>query len=191
MDLLQFVALVLLLLFVSSLITGRGLRALGVFVSSLAVLAGAAYLFYAGFSPAVAAAVVAASAALVILLRQRLPEEKVEKKPLFDIRLVEEECIPLEEGIDKFPELKKALKGVIPFNSLNQICFRTYEGEDVPGGRAKATFLKLLFTPVEIAVRVMRALEEHGIEFGAWNRGLTWEFQIILPRNDGATHINL
>jgi len=190
MDLLHVAVLVLLVLFVLSLITGRGLRALGVLVSFLAVLAGTAYLLYAGFSPPVAAAVVASGAALVILLRQRPQEEKTEKKPLFDIRLAEERCAPLEESIDKFPELKKALKGIVPFNSLNQICFRTYEGEDVPGGRAEAMFLKLLFTPIEIAVRVMRALEEHGIKFNAWNRGLTWEFQIVLPHSDSATHIN-
>ncbi len=190
-DLLQVAALVLLVLFVLSLITGRGLRELGIFVSFLAVLAGAAYLFYAGFSPAVAAAVVAAGAALVILLRQRPPEEKPEKKPLFDIRLVEERCVPLEESIDRFPELKGALKGIVPFNSLNQICFRTYEGEDVPGGRARAMFLKLLFTPVEIAVRVMSALEERGIKFNAWNRGLTWEFQIIHSSSYSSTPIEI
>ena len=130
---------------------------------------------------------VATVATFAILLRH-LKGKLAEKKPLFDIRLVEEKCIPLEEGVDKFPELKKALKGIVLFNTLNQICFRTYEGEDVPGGRAEAVFLKLLFTPVEIAVRVMRALEEHGIKFNARNRGLTWEFQIILPRN--TTYIN-
>jgi len=184
MDPLQILALVLLSLFVLSLVTGKqsSLLALGALTAFLAVLVGVAYLIYVGFNPIVLAATAVAGLAGWIMLRaDGAEEEKKEKKPLSDIRLVEEECVPMEEGIDKLPEVKKALSGVVWFGGLDEICYRTYEGEDVPGGRAEVVVLKFLFTPVEIAVKIMSALERRGIEFSAWNRGLTWEIQIVLP----------
>jgi hypothetical protein len=186
-DPLQFLGLVLLSLFVLSLIAGKqsSLLALGALTAFLAVLVGVAYLIYAGFNPVVlAATAVAGLAGWIMLQADGAEEKKKEKKPLFDIRLVEEKCVPMEEGIDRLPEVKKALSGVVRFGYLNKICYRTYEGEDVPGRRAETVFLVFLLTPVEIAVKVMSALERHGIEFSAWNRGLTWEIQVVPP------HIN-
>ena len=192
MDFLHISALALLSLFVLTLIAGKqsSLLALGALTAFLAVLVGVAYLIYAGFNPVVLAATAVAGLSGWVMVRAGSTEEKKKKKPLFDIRLVKEECVPMEEGIDKLPEVKKALSGVVRFGYLDQICYRTYEGEDVPGGRAETVFLVFLLTPIEIAVKIMSALERHGIKFSAWNRGLTWEIQIIPPHQSGATHIN-
>jgi hypothetical protein len=59
--------------------------------------------------------VVAAVAALVVLLRSGQPrrEKEEEKEPLFDIRLVDKKCVPLEEGIKTLPPNVAAAKKLL------------------------------------------------------------------------------
>ena len=74
----------MLFFFVLSLAAGSysGLLALGALAAVLAAFVGVIYLFYVGFSPAVAAAVVAAGAgtALVIKRRRRRRQQTKEEK---------------------------------------------------------------------------------------------------------------
>jgi hypothetical protein len=159
MDLLQFLGLVLLSLFVMSLFTGRHshLLAVGVLTALIAVLVGIGYLFYAGFSPAVAAAVVAAGAALVVLMRRSSAKEE-------DDVTMEEECIKLEDGLKILPPdagtaVKKVLKKPA---SYHELCFHIYKGKGVPGGKDIVMTLFLFATSDEKVIRICKMLSKLG-----------------------------
>jgi hypothetical protein len=57
------------------------------------------------------------------------------KKRLFDVEVEREECFELGRGLDALPDVKKALEGALPVGGvLDEVCFRTLVGEDVPHG---------------------------------------------------------
>jgi hypothetical protein len=159
MDLLQISAVVLLFLFVLSLVAGSysGLLALGVLAAVLAVFVGVVYLFYVGFSPAVAAAVVAAGAALVVLTRRSSAGEE-------DDVTMEKECIKLEDGLKILPpDARDAITKVLKKPaSYHKLCFHIYKGKGVPGGKDIVMTLFLFATPPEIAIRICKMLSKSG-----------------------------
>jgi hypothetical protein len=189
MDPLQILGLVLLSLFFLSLLSGKqsSLLALGALAAFLAVLAGVAYLFYAGFNIIVlAATAVAGLAGLIIMsaVKEESTEEKETKKPLFDIKLVNEKCVPLEDGVKTLPpNVASAIEKVIGMPSrVYKLCVQTYEGEDVPGGRAEVMALKMLFAPEMIVVRLLSALGELGLHPSAQSRELGWVVYFQKPK---------
>jgi predicted lipid-binding transport protein (Tim44 family) len=173
---LQLLAGVLILMFILTLIGGGNILTLGVFAAFLAVLVGIAHMFYAGFDPYVALAVVAAAAAGALLMRLNAADaEERERKPLFDVRLADEKCVPLEEGVKALPakaaEVVREVLGTV--GRLNELCFQAYEGGDVSGGRSEAAVFKLFFVPDAVAMRLARMLSELG-PVSAVRRGLVW-----------------
>jgi hypothetical protein len=145
-----FLWLVLISLLILSLFTGRVVK-----LSMLAALAGAAFLFYVGFS--LAAAAVAAVAALAVLARRKSAEEE-------DDVAVEKECMPLKEGLKILPldaraAVKKVLKKPADYHEL---CIHIYRGRGVAGGRDLVMVLDLFTALSETLVRICRRLGELG-----------------------------
>jgi len=110
------------------------------------------------------------------------------KKRLFDVEVEREECFELGRGLDALPDVKKALEGLLPVGGvLDEVCFRTLVGEDVPGGRAEVAAIKLFFANPVVVQRALKALEELGIRASARNYGLygaVWEIYFWLPRRN-------
>ncbi|MFP3199786.1 MAG: hypothetical protein RXR06_07945 [Thermoproteus sp.] len=107
------------------------------------------------------------------------------KRRLLDVEVEREECFELGRGLDAFPDVKKALEGALPVGgALDEVCFRTLVGEDVPGGRAEVAAIRLFFANPVAVQRALEALEGLGIKASARNYGLygaVWEIYLQLP----------
>jgi hypothetical protein len=107
------------------------------------------------------------------------------KRRLFDVEVEKEECFELRRGLDALPEVKKALEGALPMDGvLDEVCFMTLVGEDVPGGRAEVAAIKLFFANAVAVHRALEALEELGVKASAKNYGMygaVWEIYFRLP----------
>jgi len=132
-----------------------------------------------GIKVAVAAVATRVATTLVRRLKKK---EKREKKPLFDIRLVDKRCVPLEDGLKTLPpNVASAIEEVVGTSSVYRLCLETYEGGDVPGGRAEVMSLRLLLAPDIIAMRLLRALGELGLHPSAERRELGWAVYFQKP----------
>ncbi len=110
------------------------------------------------------------------------------KRRLFDVEVEREECFELKKGLNALPDVKKALEGALPMGgALDEVCFRTLVGEDVPGGRAEIAAIRLFFANPVAVHRALEALEELGIKATARNYGLygaVWEISFWPPRRN-------
>jgi len=154
------------------------LMAFGLMALSMLVI-WTVYLFYIAH-PLVKAVVVTVSVGLTALLIRRRKKggqkEEEKKKPLFDIRLADKRCVPLEDGLKMLPSnVASAIEKVLGMPSeVYKLCLETYKGEDVPGGRSEVMSLKLLFAPDIIAMNLLKALGELGLHPRAEKRELGW-----------------
>jgi len=177
-EVLAFILAVLILLgFAAALFIG--LVAAGWLL--LVALSWAIYHFLVAH-PIIKAAVVASAVGAAVLIHRR-KKKKEEKKPLFDIRLVGERCVPLEEGVKTLPpNVASAIEEVVGPSQVYRLCVQTYEGGDVPGGRAEVMALKMLFAPDMIVVRLLRVLDELGLQPSAESRELGWIVYFQKPK---------
>ena len=110
------------------------------------------------------------------------------KRRLFDVEVEREECFELGRGLDALPDVRKALEGALPMGgALDEVCFKTLVGEDVPGGRAEVAAIRLFFANPVAVQRALKALEELGIKASARNYGLygaVWEIYFWPPRRN-------
>ena len=102
------------------------------------------------------------------------------RKPLLDMHVKRESCMPLEEGLNLMPEIKSVFNKVLGRHAFAELCRLKISGSDAGGERHLVEIT--LTAPDDAVVALLNALkDELGITASASRQGLLWTIMFTPP----------